>query len=203
MRSDESQTCSAINVSLYYFAVLFRQSRGVSPHRYVLHRRVERAKNCFKIRSSVCRRWVLTSGSSAHQLCARVSIRAWRKSRSIQTRLLVSRKYSKNLSQKRKNGQASEDLTHIVISVSFCGIQASDFRNWTVFGSRVAGNTWSYAADSSLRNQKVTCQPNANPADLARHIATILYGMAVQAAGGANHDKLQRVVEITLRTLPP
>ncbi len=44
-------------------------------------------------------------------------MRAWRKSRSIQTRLFVTRKYSKNLSQKRKNGQASEDLTHIVISV--------------------------------------------------------------------------------------
>ncbi len=52
-------------------------------------------------------------------------MRAWRKSRSIQTRLFVTRKYSKNLSQKRKNGQASEDLTHIVISVSFCDIQAS------------------------------------------------------------------------------
>jgi hypothetical protein len=43
---------------------------------------------------------------------------------------------------------------------------------------------------------------NVNPADLARYIATVLYGMAVQAAGGASRSKLQRVVEITLRTLP-
>jgi AcrR family transcriptional regulator len=41
-----------------------------------------------------------------------------------------------------------------------------------------------------------------NPADLARYVATIVYGMAVQAAGGASRDKLQRVVEMTLRTLP-
>lgn len=32
------------NMSLYYFAVLFRQSTGLSPHRYVLSKRVERAK---------------------------------------------------------------------------------------------------------------------------------------------------------------
>jgi AcrR family transcriptional regulator len=41
-----------------------------------------------------------------------------------------------------------------------------------------------------------------SPADLARYVATILYGMAVQAAGGASQGKLQRVVEMTLRTLP-
>ncbi len=43
---------------------------------------------------------------------------------------------------------------------------------------------------------------DADPADLARYVATILYGMAVQAAGGASRDKLQRVVEMALRTLP-
>jgi AcrR family transcriptional regulator len=43
---------------------------------------------------------------------------------------------------------------------------------------------------------------NVNPADLARYVATILFGMAVQGVGGASRDKLQRVVEMTLRTLP-
>jgi len=33
-----------VNMSLYYFAVLFRKSTGLSPHRYVLNKRVERAK---------------------------------------------------------------------------------------------------------------------------------------------------------------
>src|SRR6202140_522619 len=40
-----------------------------------------------------------------------------------------------------------------------------------------------------------------NPADLARYVATIVYGMAVQAASGASRDKLQNVVEMALRTL--
>jgi AcrR family transcriptional regulator len=44
--------------------------------------------------------------------------------------------------------------------------------------------------------------PDVNPADLARYIATVIYGMAVQAAGGASRSKLQRVVEMALRTLP-
>ncbi|MGB7434476.1 MAG: AraC family transcriptional regulator [Candidatus Acidiferrum sp.] len=34
----------AANMNMYYFAALFRRSMGVSPHQYVLDRRVERAK---------------------------------------------------------------------------------------------------------------------------------------------------------------
>jgi hypothetical protein len=43
---------------------------------------------------------------------------------------------------------------------------------------------------------------NTDPADLGRYVATIVYGIAVQAAGGASRGKLQRVIEIALRTLP-
>ena len=43
---------------------------------------------------------------------------------------------------------------------------------------------------------------DTDPADLARYLATIIYGMAVQAAGGASRGELQHVVEMTLRTLP-
>src|SRR5580698_2281816 len=43
---------------------------------------------------------------------------------------------------------------------------------------------------------------NVNPADLARYTATIIYGMAVEAAGGASRSKLQSVVEMALRALP-
>src|ERR1700674_5537516 len=43
---------------------------------------------------------------------------------------------------------------------------------------------------------------DTDPADSARYLATIIYGMAVQAAGGCSRDKLQHVVEMTLRTLP-
>jgi hypothetical protein len=43
---------------------------------------------------------------------------------------------------------------------------------------------------------------DTDPADLARYLATIIYGMAVQAAGGASREKLQHLVEMTLRSLP-
>jgi AcrR family transcriptional regulator len=41
-----------------------------------------------------------------------------------------------------------------------------------------------------------------NPADFARYIATVLEGMAVQAAGGASHRELLRVAKMALRTWP-
>jgi AraC family transcriptional regulator len=42
------ELASVANMSLYYFAVLFRQSTGLSPHRYVLNQRVERAKELLR-----------------------------------------------------------------------------------------------------------------------------------------------------------
>jgi AcrR family transcriptional regulator len=40
---------------------------------------------------------------------------------------------------------------------------------------------------------------DAAPADLTRYLVTVVYGMAVQAAGGASREALQRVVEMALR----
>jgi hypothetical protein len=42
----------------------------------------------------------------------------------------------------------------------------------------------------------------ANPADLARYVMTVLRGMAVQAAGGASREELQRVMALALRAWP-
>jgi AcrR family transcriptional regulator len=42
----------------------------------------------------------------------------------------------------------------------------------------------------------------ADPADLARYVVTIMRGMAVQAAGGASREDLQRVAELALRAWP-
>jgi AcrR family transcriptional regulator len=39
--------------------------------------------------------------------------------------------------------------------------------------------------------------------DLARYISAILQGMAVQAAGGATRDELQKVARMALKTWPP
>jgi AcrR family transcriptional regulator len=38
-----------------------------------------------------------------------------------------------------------------------------------------------------------------SPADLARYLATVMHGMSVQVAGGANRKELQRVVDTALR----
>ena len=43
---------------------------------------------------------------------------------------------------------------------------------------------------------------SANAAELARFITTTIYGMAVQAAGGANKEELRGVVEAALRAWP-
>ncbi len=44
--------------------------------------------------------------------------------------------------------------------------------------------------------------PGANATDLARYVATLMHGMAVQAAGGASRRELLRVVETALRAWP-
>jgi AcrR family transcriptional regulator len=43
---------------------------------------------------------------------------------------------------------------------------------------------------------------SADPADLARYVMTVLQGMAVQGADGANQDQLRRVADIALRAWP-
>lgn len=43
---------------------------------------------------------------------------------------------------------------------------------------------------------------DANPADLARFVATVLHGMSVQAASGAKRDELERVAAIALEAWP-
>ncbi len=44
--------------------------------------------------------------------------------------------------------------------------------------------------------------PEANPADLARYVTTVVHGMSVQAAGGATRAELQRVTQTALRAWP-
>lgn len=44
--------------------------------------------------------------------------------------------------------------------------------------------------------------PDSSPADLARFVTTVLYGMAVQASGGASRRELDRVAQAALRAWP-
>jgi hypothetical protein len=43
---------------------------------------------------------------------------------------------------------------------------------------------------------------NADPAELAHYVMTVVRGMAVQSAGGASRDQLHRVAQIALRAWP-
>src|SRR6059058_1033712 len=43
---------------------------------------------------------------------------------------------------------------------------------------------------------------NADPAELARYVMTVLRGMAVQGADGARRDQLRRVAQVALRAWP-
>jgi AcrR family transcriptional regulator len=43
---------------------------------------------------------------------------------------------------------------------------------------------------------------NADPAELAHYVMTVVRGMAVQSAGGANRDRLYRVAQVALRAWP-
>jgi len=45
-------------------------------------------------------------------------------------------------------------------------------------------------------------QKNADPAELARYVMTVLQGMAVQGADGASPEQLRRVAQIALRAWP-
>jgi AcrR family transcriptional regulator len=44
---------------------------------------------------------------------------------------------------------------------------------------------------------------DADPADLARYLSVVIYGITVQAAGGATRNELRSVAELALRNWPP
>jgi hypothetical protein len=43
---------------------------------------------------------------------------------------------------------------------------------------------------------------DADCADLARYVTTVVHGLAVQAAGGATHRQLVRVAKLAMRAWP-
>jgi hypothetical protein len=43
---------------------------------------------------------------------------------------------------------------------------------------------------------------DTNAADLARYVATVIHGMAVQAATGASRAELRRVIQTAMRAWP-
>jgi hypothetical protein len=44
--------------------------------------------------------------------------------------------------------------------------------------------------------------PDADPADLARYLSIVIYGITIQAAGGATRKELRSAAELALRSWP-
>jgi AcrR family transcriptional regulator len=64
------------------------------------------------------------------------------------------------------------------------------------------------AGEAALRQRLIRAKldgdlpSEANPASLARYIATIIQGMSIQAAGGATRSELRHVIDIALQSWP-
>ena len=70
--------------------------------------------------------------------------------------------------------------------------------------SRPAAREVSRASASGLKRAKKEgdLPADSDPAALARYLATVIEGMAVQAASGASRKELERVAETALRAFP-
>jgi len=81
-----------------------------------------------------------------------------------------------------------------------CGNGADTVRR-ELISRRMAGEA---ALRLRLNRARIDCDlpPEANPASLARYIATINQGMSIQAAGGATRSELRRIVKIALQSWP-
>ena len=81
-----------------------------------------------------------------------------------------------------------------------CGKDSEPVRNELV---RCRDKTESLIRDRLKRAKREGDLPaDSNPADLARYVATVIQGMAVQAAGGASRAELRRVAETALKVWP-
>lgn len=81
-----------------------------------------------------------------------------------------------------------------------CGAGATPIQQELIF-QRNAGEK---ALRQRLKRAKAEgdLPQDANPADLARYIVTVVRGIGVQAAGGASRGELRRVIQTALRAWP-
>jgi AcrR family transcriptional regulator len=88
----------------------------------------------------------------------------------------------------------------IVQGALACGETAESVRQ-EVAARRVAGEV---AVRQRFERARADCDlpAEADAADLARYVVTVMRGMAVQAAGGASREDLRRVAELALRAWP-
>lgn len=105
----------------------------------------------------------------------------------------------------RKAGEAQSDprtprgclLVHGALA---CGDEADPVRR-ELAARRAAGEAALRQRFERARSEG-DLPPGADPGDLARYLATVMHGMAVQAASGATREELGRIVETALRAWP-
>jgi len=68
--------------------------------------------------------------------------------------------------------------------------------------ARRAGSEVALRRRLQLAKRDDNLPKNADPAELARYVMTVLQGMAVQGADGASPDQLRRVAQVALRAWP-
>lgn len=78
---------------------------------------------------------------------------------------------------------------------------AADAVREDLIARRVAGEEAIYQRLKRAKSEG-DLPADSNPADLAHYIRAVIYGMAVQAAGGASRKDLSRVAQIALRQWP-
>jgi AcrR family transcriptional regulator len=81
-----------------------------------------------------------------------------------------------------------------------CGDEAEPIRQ-ELISRRLAGED---AIRRRLKRAKAEgdLPADSNPADLARYLSVVIYGMTVQAAGGASRKELRSVADLALRQWP-
>jgi hypothetical protein len=80
-----------------------------------------------------------------------------------------------------------------------CGVDAEPIQQAMV--------EWRKAGEEALRKRFVMARragelpKDISPADLARYIATVTAGLAVQAVNGASRDEMKRTADLVLKTI--
>lgn len=88
----------------------------------------------------------------------------------------------------------------LVQSALACGNSADPIRK--ELAARRAANEYALAARFARARIEGDLPADVDPADLARYVACLSYGLAVQAAGGASRAELTRMVDRFLRDWP-
>ncbi len=81
-----------------------------------------------------------------------------------------------------------------------CSAESADVQSAVILRRRVAEQL--LAQRFARAHEEGDLPPDARPEDLARYLATVAQGLAVQATGGATADELRRVAELALRAWP-